>query len=177
MSRVGKNPVKLPSGVSGEYSEGIVQIKGPKGNLSVRIHPAVAVTMESDRIVVAVASASKENRALWGTMRNLLQQAVKGVIKPYERKIELTGVGFQAALDGDTLVMSLGYSHPVRYALPAGVKAVLEKPTLILLSSINSEVLGKVVAELKALRKVEPYKGQGVKEFGQFVLRKEGKKK
>lgn len=179
MSRIGKKPVFLPAGVTANIANGVVAIKGPKGELSLNLHPHASVATSviedgSTRLDVTVLSPEKDDRALWGTMRALIQKMVTGVVSGYSKVLELNGVGFKMNLKGEALVFSLGFSHEVQYVLPKGVSAKIEGNTLTL-SGIDDESVGRAAAEIRALKKPEPYKGKGFKYSDEIIIRKAGK--
>ncbi len=178
MSRIGKKPITLPAGVSAEVINGAVNVKGPKGELKLVLHPHAMVTRSDDggvaQLNVTVQDPESEDRAIWGTMRALLAQMVKGVTEGYTKTLELNGVGFRMQVQGTTLICSIGFSHEVRYALPAGVSAKVEN-NLLTLNSSDAQLVGKVAAEIRALKKPEPYKGKGFKYTDEVIRRKVGK--
>ncbi len=176
MSRIGKKPIVLPSGVDARVETGKVTIKGPLGELSQRVNPRLTVKKEDSRLVVERPSNQKIYRELHGLTRNLLANMVTGVSKGYERTLEISGVGFRASVQGSNLMLSLGFSHPVVYPLPQGIKAAVDaKQTQILLKGIDRHLIGQVAANLRAIKKPEPYKGKGIKYGGEVIKRKEGK--
>jgi large subunit ribosomal protein L6 len=177
MSRVGKKAVPLPSGVSANVQGQTVSVKGPKGTLSVALHDDVAAKIEGNGVKVDPRVETKRARAMWGTYRALVARAVEGVTKGYERRLEINGVGYRAALQGKTLQLQLGFAHDIAYPIPEGVTITLPKPTEIVVSGIDGQKVGHVAAEIRAFRKPEPYKGKGVKYADEFIFRKEGKKK
>jgi large subunit ribosomal protein L6 len=177
MSRVGKKPVSVPSGVTANVSGKTINVKGPKGTLSLVVDDRVAVAMEKGEIKVDPKDESKEARALWGTTRANLNNIMTGVTKGFERKLEITGVGYRAAVQGKNLQLALGYSHDVLYPIPEGIAVATPKPTEIVVSGIDNKKVGQVAAEIRAYRPPEPYKGKGVKYADEFIFRKEGKKK
>ncbi len=177
MSRVGKKPVVVPSGVSANVQGKTISVKGPKGTLSLVVHDRVKVAMDKGEIKVDPADESKEARALWGTTRANLNNIVTGVTQGFERKLEITGVGYRAAVQGKNLQLALGYSHDVVYAIPEGIAVATPKPTEIVVTGIDRKKVGQVAAEIRAYRPPEPYKGKGVKYANEFIFRKEGKKK
>mgnify|MGYP006267499209 CR=1 FL=1 len=177
MSRVGKKPVPVPAGVTAKVDGQNVVVKGTKGELSFLVPDDVAVKLENNAILVDPRSQSKQARALWGTSRARIANLVIGVTKGYEKKLEITGVGYKAALVGKNLQLSLGFSHEVNYPVPAGIAIVTPKPTEIVISGNDKRQVGQVAAEIRAYRGPEPYKGKGVKYEGEFIFRKEGKKK
>ena len=177
MSRVGKKPVSVPSGVTANMQGQTISVKGPKGTLSLLVDDRVKVAMDKDAINVDPADESKEARALWGTTRANLNNIVTGVTQGFERKLEITGVGYRAAVQGKNLQLQLGYSHDVVYAIPEGIAVVTPKPTEIVITGIDRRKVGQVAAEIRAYRPPEPYKGKGVRYSDEFIFRKEGKKK
>ena len=177
MSRVGKKPVSLPSGVSANVQGQMVSVKGPKGTLSVALHDDVSAKVDGGGVTVDPRFETKRARAMWGTYRALVERAVEGVTKGYERRLEINGVGYRAALQGKTLQLQLGYAHDIAFPIPEGITITLPKPTEILVSGIDGQKVGHVAAEIRSFRKPEPYKGKGVKYSDEFIFRKEGKKK
>jgi large subunit ribosomal protein L6 len=177
MSRVGKKPVVVPVGVTAKVDGQTVAVKGGKGELSFVVPEDVAVTIDGSAIKVDPRSDSKRARAMWGMSRAMINNLVTGVSKGFERKLEITGVGYKAAVAGKNLQLSLGYSHDVNYPIPAGVSIVTPKPTEIMIAGIDKRQIGQIAAEIRSLRPPEPYKGKGVKYAGEFIFRKEGKKK
>ena len=177
MSRVGKNPVTVPEGVSVDLSADKVTIKGKKGELTTKILGNVKVTFEGGKITVAPNGKNKFARSMWGTTRSNIQNLVDGVTEGFTKDLELRGVGYRVAHKGQLLILSLGYSHDIYYMLPASIEAKTEKQTLISLHGANKQTVGQVAAEIRALRKPEPYKGKGVRYKGEYVRTKEGKKK
>ena len=177
MSRVGKKPVAVPSGVTANVQGATISVKGPKGTLSLVVDDRVKVAMDKGEISVDPKDESKEARALWGTTRANLSNIVTGVTKGFERKLEITGVGYRAAVQGKNLQLQLGYSHDVVYPIPDGIAVVTPKPTEIVITGIDRKKVGQVAAEIRAYRPPEPYKGKGVKYSDEFIFRKEGKKK
>jgi large subunit ribosomal protein L6 len=177
MSRIGKKPVPVPSGVTTSIEGQTVKVKGPKGTLQVVLPDDVTVKMEDGSVKVDPRNETKRARSMWGTSRTLVNNLITGVTKGYERKLEITGVGYRAALQGKNLQIALGYSHDVIYPVPEGIAIATPKPTEILVSGIDKQRVGQVAAEIRAFRPPEPYKGKGVKYAGEFIFRKEGKKK
>jgi large subunit ribosomal protein L6 len=175
MSRVAKNPVSIPSGVSVAINGKLVTIKGPKGTLELKLHQAVSVAQEGSELKVAAASLAEDAQA--GTARALLANMVTGVSTGFERKLELVGVGYRAKSAGKTLSLTLGFSHPIEYQLPEGVTADTPSQTEIVIRGADKQKVGQVAAEVRAFRPPEPYKGKGVKYAGEAILRKEAKKK
>lgn len=177
MSRVGKHPVEVPSSVKCQLAGGFLNVRGPLGEVNVHVTQHVRLQLESNSVTVAPTSNSKLSRALWGTTRALVANAVQGVDKGFSKRLEINGVGFRAALQGSDLVMQLGFSHDVIVKIPQGIKVVCEKPTLLNISGFSKEQVGEFAAKIRGLKKPEPYKGKGIKYEGEIILRKEGKKK
>ncbi len=177
MSRVGKKPVPVPSGVTATVDGQTVKMKGSKGELQFVVPALVDVAFEDGAVSVQPKNQSKEARSLWGTSRAQVANLVEGVSKGFEKKLEITGVGYRAAMAGKALKLSLGYSHDIEYEIPAGITIVTPKPTEIVISGIDRQRVGQVAAEIREYRGPEPYKGKGVKYAGEFIFRKEGKKK
>ena len=177
MSRIGKRPVTIPSGVTATVEGQTVKMKGPKGQLQFVVHDDVEVKFENG--VVKVAPRVKTNRAqaMYGTARAQVANLVAGVTKGFEKKLEITGVGYRAALQGKNLQLALGYSHDVIYKIPEGIAITVQKPTEITITGNDSQRVGQVAAEIRSYRPPEPYKGKGVKYSDEFIFRKEGKKK
>lgn len=179
MSRIGKKPVTIPSGVTVTQNGQTVTVKGPKGELTLDLHGHASVTQSTNEeganiLEVTVVDGDREDRAIWGTMRALVAQMVQGVTEGYSKALELNGVGFKMNLQGTTLVMSLGFSHDVRFELPKEVTAKIEGNVLTL-TSANMPVLGQAAAEIRALKKPEPYKGKGFRYTDEVIRRKAGK--
>jgi large subunit ribosomal protein L6 len=178
MSRKGKLPVEAPAGVDVQIKDGAVRVKGPKGELKLILTEEVTVKVEKGSVTVAPRNPSeRRSRTMWGTTRANIQNMVVGVTKGFERDLELQGVGYRAALKGKDLELSLGYSHPVIYKAPPGITFASAKPTEIKVSGADRQQVGQVVSEIRSYRPPEPYKGKGVRRAGEFVRRKEGKKK
>ena len=177
MSRVGKKPVAIASGVTANVEGQTVKMKGPKGALQFVVHDDVSVEMKDGKITVAPRSETKRERSLYGTARAQINNLVEGVTKGFEKKLEITGVGYRAALQGKNLQLALGYSHDVVYAIPEGITITVPKPTEINVAGIDSQRVGQVAAEIRSYRPPEPYKGKGVRYSDEFIFRKEGKKK
>lgn len=174
MSRVGKQPIKLESGVTITVDNDAITVSGPKGTLSQFSMPGITVKQENDEIVVTRASDIAEQRAKHGLMRSLVANMVTGVSKGFEKKLEVNGVGFRVALAGNQLKMNLGFSHEVVYALPEGVQAKVEQNTITIIG-IDKQKVGQVAAEIRSLKKPEPYKGKGIKYVDERIIRKSGK--
>jgi large subunit ribosomal protein L6 len=177
MSRIGKKPVVVPAGVTAKVDGQLVSVKGAKGQLEFLVPDDVSVTHQDNAIKVDPRNDTKRARALWGTSRARVNNLVIGVTTGFEKKLEITGVGYRAAVQGKVLQLALGYSHDVNYPIPAGIAIATPKPTEITISGIDKQQVGQVAAEIRAIRGPEPYKGKGVKYAGEFIFRKEGKKK
>lgn len=178
MSRVGKNPVTMPSGVTVDLKGSDLKVKGPKGELALVIHPKVAVTVDGSNISVAPNNMKdRESRALWATVQRRITNMVKGVTEGFSKELEIQGVGYRCNLQGKTLVLQLGFSHDVNYPVPEGISIAVDKQTSIKITGIDKEKVGQVAAEIRGYRPPEPYKGKGVRYVGEYVLTKEGKKK
>lgn len=177
MSRVARKPVELPKGVELTTAGGDVKVKGPKGELALRLAPHIEVQVADGKAQVTVRSASRSAKEASGTMRALLANMVTGVSKGFERKLELVGVGYRAQAQGRKLNLTLGFSHPVVYAVPEGISVETPSQTEILIKGIDRQKVGQVAAEIRAYRSPEPYKGKGVRYAGENVVLKEAKKK
>jgi len=177
MSRIGKKSVPIPSGVTANIEGQTVKVKGPKGAMQVVLPEDVTVKMDNGTVRVDPRSDTKRARSMWGTSRTLVNNLVTGVTKGYEKKLEITGVGYRAALQGKNLQIALGYSHDVIYPIPEGISITAPRPTEIVVAGIDKQKVGQVAAEIRAFRPPEPYKGKGVKYAGEYIFRKEGKKK
>jgi len=177
MSRIGKKPVAIPSGVTAKVEGQKVSVKGAKGELSFVVPDDVDVKFQDNEIKVDPRNETKRARALWGTARAQVNNLVVGVTQGFERKLEITGVGYKAAVAGKNLQLSLGYSHDVVYPIPEGIAIATPKPTEITVTGIDKRQVGQVAAEIRAYRGPEPYKGKGVRYADEFIFRKEGKKK
>ncbi len=177
MSRIGKKPVAVPSGVTAKVDGQLVSVKGAKGQLEFLVPDDVSVTHQDNAIKVDPRNDTKRARALWGTSRARVNNLVIGVTSGFEKKLEITGVGYRAAVQGKVLQLALGYSHDVNYPIPNGISIATPKPTEITISGIDKQQVGQVAAEIRAIRGPEPYKGKGVKYANEFIFRKEGKKK
>lgn len=181
MSRIGKYPVKVPDGVDVQVSGQDVKVKGKLGELSLKIHDEVAAaveTVEGAKVVrLQPKSQSRLAKQVWPTMRTRVNNMMVGVSKGYSKKLEIKGVGYRANLQGSTLVLQLGYSHEIKYAVPKGIKVEVEAQTALTVSGIDKEQVGQVAAEIRSYRGPEPYKGKGVRYSDEYIFRKEGKKK
>lgn len=177
MSRIGKKPVDVPSGVTAAVDGQNVKVKGPKGELAFLVPDDVVVEFKDGKVSVTPRNETKQARAMWGMSRTMVSNLVEGVTKGFEKKLEITGVGYRAAVQGKDLVLALGYSHDIKYPIPDGIQIVAGKPTEVTISGVDRQRVGQVAAEIRDFRRPEPYKGKGVKYAGEFIFRKEGKKK
>ena len=177
MSRIGKKPVVIPAGVTAKLEGQTIAVKGAKGELTFTAPEEVSVSLDGGAVHVQPHSQDKRARAMWGTARARIANLVGGVTHGFERKLEINGVGYKAAIAGKNLQLSLGYSHDIQYPIPAGVTITTPKPTEITIAGIDKRQVGQIAAEIRAFRGPEPYKGKGVKYAGEFIFRKEGKKK
>ena len=178
MSRIGKKPVAMPSGVSASTEGQTLTVKGPKGSLSMAmLDDLVAYKIEDGQISVQPLMQAQRNRAAWGMQRTLVQNLITGVTDGFTKVLEITGVGYRANAQGKTLKLQLGYSHDVNYAIPDGIDVKTPDTTTVEISGIDRQQVGQVAAEIRRWRKPEPYKGKGIKYRGEFIFRKEGKKK
>ena len=177
MSRIGKKPVPIPSGVTANVEGQTVKMKGPKGALALVLPDDVAVKMDKGAIKVDPRAETKRALSMWGTSRTLVANLVAGVTKGFEDKLDITGVGYRASVQGKNLQIALGYSHDVIYPIPEGIAIVTPKPTEIVITGIDKQKVGQVAAEIRGFRPPEPYKGKGVRYSGEYIFRKEGKKK
>jgi large subunit ribosomal protein L6 len=177
MSRIGKHPVEVPSGVEVTLDGQTVRVKGKLGELSQSLPPEVEVARENGAIAVRPRGEDKRARAMWGLARTLVANMVEGVSKGFTRKLVISGVGYRAALDRNVLNLQLGYSHDIKYAIPADIQVACENPTSIAITGADRQRVGQIAAELRAFRKPEPYKGKGIRYDDEQILRKEGKKK
>jgi large subunit ribosomal protein L6 len=177
MSRIGKKPVPIPSGVTANVEGQTVKMKGPKGALALVLPDDVAVKMDKGFIKVDPRSETKRALSMWGTSRTLVANLVAGVTKGFEDKLEITGVGYRASIQGKNLQIALGYSHDVVYPIPEGIAIATPKPTEIVITGMDKQKVGQVAAEIRGFRPPEPYKGKGVRYAREYIFRKEGKKK
>lgn len=175
MSRVGKNPVSVPSGIKVKIDQNEVCVSGPKGELKREIHPSLRVETSEDRIMVFRSSDSKFHKSLHGLTRALIANMVEGVTNGYRKALEIQGIGYKAELKGKKLNLSLGFSHPILFSPPEGIKIDLDGPSKIMISGIDKELVGLVAAKIRSFRPPEPYKGKGIRYEGEFVRKKAGK--
>ncbi len=177
MSRIGKQPVAVPSGVTANIDGQSVSIRGPKGQLEAVLVSEVIASMGDDGITVKPRDESKRARSMWGMQRTIVANMVEGVSTGFTKSLEINGVGYRAQIQGQSLQLALGFSHDVKYDVPEGIDVVCPKPTEITISGIDKQKVGQVAAEIRGYRPPEPYKGKGVKYAGEYIFRKEGKKK
>ena len=177
MSRIGKKPVEMPAGVSATTEGKILSVKGPKGTLSLTMLEDIDYDIGEGGITVKPANATTRARSFWGMQRSLVQNLVTGVTEGFTKVLEITGVGYRAAIQGKNLRLQLGYSHDVNYAVPEGIDIKTPDQTTVEISGIDRQKVGQVAAEIRRWRKPEPYKGKGIKYRGEYIFRKEGKKK
>ncbi|MBI1220455.1 MAG: 50S ribosomal protein L6 [Rhodobacteraceae bacterium] len=177
MSRIGKKPVELPKGVSATLSGQTVEVKGPKGALSFTATDDVTITLEGTQVKVMPRGMSRRARSQWGLSRTMVANLVTGVTTGFKKELEINGVGYRAAMQGNVLKLALGYSHDVNFEVPKGVTITTPKQTEIVIEGIDAQLVGQVAANIREWRGPEPYKGKGIKYKGEFIFRKEGKKK
>ena len=176
MSRIGNKPITVPENVEVKLDGNKITVKGPKGTLEKELHPNMKITLENNVITVTRPDDEPQNRSLHGLTRTLINNMIQGVVTEYTRALEINGVGYRAQIQGDTLTVFAGYSHNVPMKLPEGIKVVCPTPTEIHISGYDKQVVGEFAAEIRAIRKPEPYKGKGIRYQGEYVRRKEGKK-
>ena len=177
MSRIGKKPVELPSGVSASVSGQTIEVKGPKGVMEFSATDDVTITMADNSVAVEPRGQSKRARQQWGMSRTMISNLVLGVTQGFKKELEITGVGYRAQMQGQVLKLNLGLSHDVDFPVPEGVTVTAPKPTEIIVEGIDQQLVGQVAANIREWRKPEPYKGKGIRYKGEFIFRKEGKKK
>ncbi|WP_069301452.1 50S ribosomal protein L6 [Neptunicoccus sediminis] len=177
MSRIGKKPVELPSGVTASVSGQTVEVKGPKGVRTFKATDDVTLTVEDNGVLVTPRGKSKRARQQWGMSRTQIANLVTGVTEGFKKELEINGVGYRAQMQGNTLKLALGLSHDVEYQVPDGITVTAPKPTEIIVEGIDQQVVGQVAANIRQYRKPEPYKGKGIKYKDEYIFRKEGKKK
>ena len=177
MSRIGKKPVELPSGVSASVSGQTIEIKGPKDTQSFTATDDVNLAVEENKVVVTPRGKSKRARQQWGMSRTIVANMVTGVTAGFKKELEINGVGYRAQMQGNTLKLNLGYSHDVDFVAPEGVTVTAPKPTIIIVEGIDQQLVGQTAANIREWRKPEPYKGKGIKYKDEYIFRKEGKKK
>src|SRR5580692_10258679 len=177
MSRIGKKPIVVPAGITANVEGQTVKVKGPKGALQVVLHDDVTVKIEGGQIKVDPRAETKRARSQWGTSRTVVANLMTGVTKGFEQRLEINGVGYRAAVQGKNLQIALGYSHDIVYAIPDGITIATPKPTEVVVTGIDKQKVGQVAAEIRDYRPPEPYKGKGIRYAGEFIFRKQGKKK
>ena len=179
MSKLGKKPISIPKDAKIKFESGKIILTGPKGSKELSLNDKVFSTSisEDNNLIIKLIKKNESSKVMWGTTRSVISSALKGITSGHEKILEITGVGLRAILKGSLLNLQLGFSHDITYKIPDGVKILVEKSNIIKISGIDKELVGKVAAEIKILKPIEPYKGKGIKERGQYVLRKEGKKK
>jgi len=179
MSKLGKKPITIPKDTKVKVESGKLILTGPKGSKKLSLNDKIftASISEDNNLILKLIRKSETSNIIWGTTRSIINNAIIGVAVGYEKKLELIGVGYRAMLKGNLLNLKLGFSHDISYEIPQEVKLTVEKSTIIKINGIDKELVGKVASEIKMFKPVEPYKGKGIKEIGQYVLRKEGKKK
>jgi large subunit ribosomal protein L6 len=177
MSRIGKYPVEIPQGVQVAVAGGLLTAKGGLGELKLRLTEHIEATVEGNHVTVKPRTEERQARMMWGTTRALVASMVRGVSTGYEKAMEITGTGYRAAVQGKNLELSLGYSHPVSYPIPDGIRITCERPTAIKVAGVDKRLVGQVAAEIRGFRGPEPYKGKGIRYSTEQIRRKEGKKK
>ena len=179
MSKLGKKPIEIPKDTKVKLESGKLILKGPKGSRELTLNDKIftATIADDKNLILKLIKKNETSSMIWGTTRSIINSALIGVSRGYEKILELTGVGFRANLKGNILTLQIGFSHDISYVVPDGIKLTIEKSTIIKVMGIDKELVGKVSSEIRKLKPVEPYKGKGIKERGQYVLRKEGKKK
>ncbi|WP_423140612.1 50S ribosomal protein L6 [Parablastomonas sp. CN1-191] len=177
MSRIGKKPVTIPSGVTAQIEDRTLSVKGPKGTLTLPLRDEISYTVDGDAILVKPANETKAARAFWGMQRTLVENLITGVTEGFTKVLEITGVGYRATAQGKTLRLQLGYSHDVNFPVPEGIEVKTPDNTTVEITGIDKQKVGQVAAEIRRWRKPEPYKGKGIKYRGEYIFRKEGKKK
>ena len=175
MSRIGRKPVPLVKGVKVERSDGLLKISGPKGQLSARVPSSIGLEVKDAQVLVSRSSDVKSEKALHGTWRAHINNMIKGVSEGFQKKLEIVGVGYKAEMKGKQIQLTLGYSHPILFGPPEGIKVEVPGPTSIVISGIDRQLVGQVAAKLRSFRPPEPYKGKGVKYEGEYIRRKAGK--
>ena len=175
MSRIGKKPIEIPQGVEVKVDSNLVVVKGPKGELKEQIHPLVKIEGKENEVIVSVKNPEeKEQRSLWGLFRTLINNMVQGVTNGFTKQLEINGIGFKALVSGDKLVLNVGFSHPVEYSIPKDIQITVEK-NIVTISGNSKQKVGQVAAEIRAIKKPEPYKGKGIKYVDEVIRRKAGK--
>ncbi|MFA6594500.1 MAG: 50S ribosomal protein L6 [Candidatus Buchananbacteria bacterium] len=175
MSRIGKNPISIPAGVEVKISDGLVAVKGPKGSLQEKLHPLVSAEVKDNAVLVSVQNQEiKAQRALWGLFGSLVRNMIKGVTEGYSKQLEISGVGQKFSVSGRKVVLNVGFSHPVEYAIPEGITIATEA-NIMTISGIDKQLVGETAAQIRRIKTVEPYKGKGIKYVGEQFIKKAGK--
>ena len=175
MSRIGRKPVLIPTSVKVGIAEGEVRVEGPKGKLQLRFHPRMKVGLQEDKLLVERPTNMRTDRALHGLTRSLIQNMVRGVTEGYTKELEIEGIGYRAQASGRKLVLNLGFSHPIEYAIPEGIEIKTPKPTQIVVSGTDRQKVGQAAADIRHFHEPEPYKGKGIRYVGEIIRRKQGK--
>ena len=175
MSRIGKKPIEIPKGVDVKIEGDLVKVKGPKGELSQKIRPEIKIEIKEGKIFVSPKIETKKTKAFWGLTRTLLSNNIKGVVEGYEKKLEIQGLGYKAEIEGENLILRVGFSHLVKFEPPKGIKLAVDK-NIITVSGISKELVSQVAAKIRKIRPPEPYKGKGIRYLGEIVKIKPGKK-
>jgi len=175
MSRIGKQPIKIPNGVKAEIDGQEIRVQGPKGELSLRIPPEIEAMIREDQIIIKIKQETKQSKAFWGLIRSLINNAVLGVSQGFKKQLEIQGVGYRAKMEGEELVIEAGFSHPVKIKKPKDIEFLVEK-NIITVTGIDKQRVGQLAAEIRAVRPPEPYKGKGIRYLGEEVIRKAGKR-
>ncbi len=174
MSRIGKRPIPIPKGIEIKFNKGLLIVKGPKGELKRQIHPDIDIDIQSDKILIFVKNRSKKSKALHGLFNALIWNMVKGVTEGFKKGLEIVGVGYRAELQGKQLILHLGYSNPIKFDLPVGIEAHVERNKIVI-SGIDKEIVGQTAANIRRLRPPEPYKGKGIRYENEIIIKKAGK--
>jgi large subunit ribosomal protein L6 len=175
MSRIGKKPILIPPGVDVKIEDNLVVIKGPKGELSQRVRPEIKIEMKEGKIFVSPKLETKKTKAFWGLTRTLLSNNIKGVVEGYEKKLEIQGLGYKAEMEGENLILRVGFSNFIKFEPPKGIKLAVDK-NIIIVSGVSKELVGQVAAKIRKIKPPEPYKGKGIRYLGEVVKIKPGKK-
>jgi large subunit ribosomal protein L6 len=175
MSRIDKNPITIPTGVEAKIADGVIEVKGPKGFLKEKIHPLVTVTVKDNVITITIKDENdKSQRALWGLFGSLIRNMITGVVTGFTKQLEINGVGMKYAVSGKKVILNVGFSHPVEYDIPQGITAAVDG-NILTVSGIDKQLVGETAAQLRRIKKVEPYKGKGIKYVGEQYIKKAGK--
>jgi len=175
MSRIGKNPISIPVGVEVKISDGLVEVKGPKGVLTEKIHPAVQAAIKDNAVVLTIKDEQdKSQRALWGLFGSLIRNMIEGVVNGFSKQLEINGVGMKYAVSGKKVILNVGFSHPVEYGIPDGISITVDG-NILTVAGIDKQLVGETAAQIRQIKKVEPYKGKGIKYVGEQFIKKAGK--